>query len=150
VLQVQARDMFITDSTNANTDGSYAISQGASDVYLNYGAYNRNGYLVSLFKRKFKTGDLNRDTNISSGDNTFCFILGNNIAFTTFVQTQRICLDLKLKTSYYSNFRVQGTDNSTGVINFTKPPNNVVVLKSSQTNLLAYLLGTLLALIFIV
>jgi hypothetical protein len=130
VLSVQAQDMFLTDSTHAKIDDSYVINQGSTDVYLNYGAYDPSAYFVCLYKRKFQTGDVNRDIDVSSGNNTFCFILGNNIAYSSFSPSQRICLNLTLTTSYYSNFRIQNTTNSTGVINYTTPANNVVVIKA--------------------
>lgn len=62
--------------------------------------------MVGLYKRKFLTGDNNRDIDISAGENTFCFLLGDAFAFTDFTFEERICLNLNLATSYYSNFRV--------------------------------------------
>lgn len=142
--------MFITNSTYAARDGSYIVNQGANDVYLNYGAFDPTAYLVCLFKRKFQTGDINRDTDVVSGNNTFCFILGNNIAYSSFTQTQRVCLNLSLTTSYYSNFRVQNSSNSTGVINYTTPQNNVVVIKANENLIFFYLLGTLMMFMLII
>lgn len=62
--------------------------------------------MVAQYKRKFSTGDVNRDNVITAGNNTFCFILGDNLAFTTFVQIERVCLNFNLTTSYLSYFRI--------------------------------------------
>lgn len=43
-----------------------------------YGAFDSAAYFVASYKRKFATGDINRDTVITSGNNTFCFIYGNS------------------------------------------------------------------------
>lgn len=123
-------DMYITNSTFADQDLNYVQLQGGSDVYQNLGGAMDSGYTIALYKRKFRTGDNNRDKNVSAGSNNFCFILGSAWAYTNFTYSDRICLTLNIATSYYSNFRVSsssGTDQT--VINYVQPPNTVVVIK---------------------
>lgn len=62
--------------------------------------------MVALYKRKFRTGDNNRDKNITAGSNQFCFLLGSSWAYSNYIYNERICLNLTINTSYYSNFRV--------------------------------------------
>ena len=78
--------MYATDSSNALDDYDYVLNQGGGDVFENLGGVDESAYMISLLKRKFQTGDNNRDRNISAGANTFCFILGDAFAFTSFVQ----------------------------------------------------------------
>lgn len=122
--------MHITNNSFADQDINYVQLQGGNDVFQSLGGALDATYTIALYKRKFRTGDNNRDKNISSGANNFCFILGNAWAYTNFTYADRICLNLNLATSYYSNFRVSsssGTDQS--VINYVQPPNTVVVVK---------------------
>ena len=85
-VQVGTRDMYAETSTSAQEDKSYTVKQGGNDVVKVYGAYNETGYLVASFKRKFSTGDVNRDTIIENGESRYCFIYGNALAFDRFVQ----------------------------------------------------------------
>lgn len=71
-----------------------------------YGAYDETGYLVASFKRKFSTGDVNRDTILEGAESRYCFIYGNSLAYNEFVQPEKQCIDFTLKTNYLSNFRV--------------------------------------------
>lgn len=121
-------DMYIKNSSYATEDLNYAIDQGGTDVFENLGGAISGGYMVALYKRKFRTGDNNRDLNITAGANNFCFILGRTWAFTNFTYDDRICLSLTVNTSYYSNFRVSESS-ADEPINYVKPPNSVVVIK---------------------
>ncbi len=102
-------DMYIMNNSYALKDIDYVVNQGGTDVFQNLGGASDGEYMVSLFKRKFKTGDNNRDINITSGSNVYCFYLGSSWAYTNFTYDNRICLPLSLKTSYYSNFRVSSS-----------------------------------------
>lgn len=104
--------MYITNNSFADQDLTYVELQGGSDVYQSLGGALEGSYTVALYKRKFRTGDNNRDRNVSNGENNFCFILGNAWAYTNFSYADRICLRLNLATSYYSNFRVSTSSSS--------------------------------------
>jgi hypothetical protein len=91
-MELHVLDMYATDSSNAGEDLDYAENQGGSDVFENLGGVDESRYMIALLKRKFQTGDNNRDRNLTSGANTFCFILGDDFAFTSFVQAERVCL----------------------------------------------------------
>lgn len=139
-------DMYISNSSYAAEDLNYVDNQGGTDVFENLGGAISGGYMVALYKRKFKTGDNNRDINITAGDNFYCFILGRTWTFSTFIYEDRVCMNLTLTTSYYSNFRVSSgvVDNT---INYVTPPNTVVVIKWSASLILSFAL--ILGLIFI-
>ncbi len=96
-----------------------------------YGAYDETGYLVASFKRKFSTGDVNRDTILDSGESRYCFIYGNSLAYNNFVQPERQCLDFTLKSNYLSNFRVasKNAQSELTVIEYKKPNNTVSTKK---------------------
>lgn len=121
-------DMYIKNGTYATEDLNYVDLQGGTDVFENLGGAVSGEYTVALYKRKFRTGDNNRDINITAGANLYCFFLGRTWAFTTFTYDDRICMNLTLTTSYYSSFRVsQSTADTT--IDYVTPPNTVVVIK---------------------
>lgn len=61
--------MFIESPTFADLDSNYVDLQGADDVTKNLGGVNSDSYMVSLFKRKFSTGDTNRDSILASDAN---------------------------------------------------------------------------------
>ena len=80
-------DYYAVNSTSAARDISYVVNQGSQDLVTVLTAYNPASYFVGSFKRKFSTGDVNRDTDVqSSYENTYCFIYGDAQAFSTFVQ----------------------------------------------------------------
>ena len=135
--------MYATDSSNAMDDYDYVLNQGGNDVFENLGGVDESAYMIALLKRKFQTGDNNRDRNITAGANTFCFILGDNFVYTSFVQAERVCLQFNLTTSYYSNFRVSAEIDS-GIIEYVEPENTVVVVK--HENLLIFFIGSILLL----
>lgn len=126
--EVHITDMYATNSTYAVDDYDYPLNQGGDDITENMGGVDEAGYMIALYKRKFETGDNNRDRNITAGANEFCFILGDDFAYTTFTQSERVCLTLNLATSYYSNFRVS-EEADTGLIEYVDPPNTVIVIK---------------------
>lgn len=105
-------DMYITNSSYALQDINYVDNQGGTDVFQDLGGATDGGYMVALFKRKFNTGDNNRDINLTAGANVYCFYLGSSWAYTNFTYDNRICLPLTLQTSYYSNFRVASSSSS--------------------------------------
>lgn len=127
LFDVNALDMYLTNSTNAALDLDYPVRQGGTDVTKDLGGANPTEYMVSLFKRKLSTGDNNRDVNITAGDNTFCFFLGRTWAYTSFLYDERVCLPLTISTSYYSNFRVSSSTEQSSV-DFVAPPNTVIVI----------------------
>jgi hypothetical protein len=79
-----------------------------------YGAYDPAAYLVASYKRKWSTGDVNRDSVLTGSTSTYCFILGNGLAFNGFVQPSKACLDFTLKSNYLSNFRVASKNATSG------------------------------------
>ena len=85
-VQVATRDMWAETYRVAKGDKEYTVKQGGNDVVKVYGAYDETGYLVASFKRKFSTGDVNRDTILDSGESRYCFIYGNSLAYNGFVQ----------------------------------------------------------------
>ena len=60
-LKVHIHDSYITDSSLAKDDYDYVTLQGGNDIIRLSGALQSSSYLVSSYKRKFSTGDLNRD-----------------------------------------------------------------------------------------
>lgn len=66
-VQVGTRDMWAETYRVAKGDKEYTVRQGGYDVVKVYGAYDETGYLVASFKRKFSTGDINRDTILDTG-----------------------------------------------------------------------------------
>jgi hypothetical protein len=105
-LDLHISDNFITNSSFANFDSSYVINQGGDDITTIMTAYDPNLYVVASYKRKFSTGDINRDIVVNSGDNIFCLYYGNSLAFTTaFSYSDYTCLGFHLTTQYSTNFR---------------------------------------------
>lgn len=104
--------MWAETSISAKEDQSYTVNQGGNDVVKIYGAYDSSSYLIASYKRKWSTGDLNRDIILTGGQSRYCFIYGNSLSFLAFTQLEKACLDFSLKTNYLSNFRV-ATKNST-------------------------------------
>ena len=99
--------MYITDETTVKKDLDYVENQGGDDKIENLGALDQTQFMIAQFKHKFSTGDVNRDKIIESGENTFCFILGDNLEYNSFVVEERQCLDFSLTTPYSSLFRVK-------------------------------------------
>lgn len=61
-LKVHIHDYFIKNSTSAKNDYDYVDYQGGNDIIRLSGALQSSSYLVASYKRKFSTGDVNRDT----------------------------------------------------------------------------------------
>ena len=74
--------MYMKNSSYAADDYDYPTLQGGDDVTENLGGVNSTKYMVALYKRKLSTGDVNRDNEITSGENKFCFLLGDEWLFT--------------------------------------------------------------------
>lgn len=82
LFQTNIMDMYMVNSTFANQDVNFTVNQGSTDTFLNLGGASTSLYMVGLFKRKFVTGDINRDINVAAGSNTFCFFLGSSWAYS--------------------------------------------------------------------
>lgn len=126
-LDVHITDFYSVSSTSAASDLSYSTNQGSNDVYTVMTAYDASSYMVGSFKRKFSTGDLNRDIILSNGASTYCVTYGNNLAFLTFVQADAFCFNFTLQTQYSSYFR-QTSSTSVTVQTYTAPQNQVTVV----------------------
>ena len=86
-LNIHIDDYYAMNSSYAARDISYVTNQGSQDLVTVLTAYDASAYYVGSFKRKFSTGDVNRDSDVqSSYENTYCFIYGNSQAFTSFTQ----------------------------------------------------------------
>lgn len=57
----------MVSASSANADLLYTIGQGSNDVFKVLTAYDSSAYMVGSFKRKFSTGDTNRDDILSAG-----------------------------------------------------------------------------------
>ena len=90
-------------------------------------AYDSSNYMVGSFKRKYSTGDGNRDTILSEGPNTFCVIYGNALAFGSFAQLDKYCFNFKLQTQYSSNFR-QTSSTSVPLQTYVPPKTDVAIV----------------------
>jgi hypothetical protein len=130
-LDIHIDDYFIVNANSAKGDLEYTELQGNNDVVKIMSAYDSSKYLVGSFKRKFSTGDLNRDNILINEANTFCFIYGNSLAFTTFTQTSRMCFNFSLGAPYSFNFR-QTSTTAVNVQDYVPPSNNVAVVSSSS------------------
>lgn len=104
-LDIHISDYYSINSSFAGTDYSFTVNQGNNDISTVMTAYDPTGYMIGSFKRKLATGDINRDIDVPSGDNTFCVIYGTSLAFSTFSQTEQFCFNFNLVTEYSSNFR---------------------------------------------
>lgn len=98
-------DYYAVNSTYAAKDNSFGVNQGSQDVVKVLSAYNPVKYFVGSLKRKYSTGDLNRDQIVISSDNTYCFVYGDSLDFSMFTQIQTQCFNFTLTTQYVSNFR---------------------------------------------
>lgn len=116
--------------TSANSDLLYSVGQGSNDVVTVLTAYDSSSYFVGSLKRKYSTGDLNRDIILSSGENTYCVIYGNSAAFTTFTQVDKFCFNFSLTTQYSSIFR-QTSSTSVPVQSYVPPSSHVSVVSAS-------------------
>lgn len=65
-LDLHILDYYAVSSTFADKDDAFASQQGSQDVVLVLSAYDSTQYLVGSMKRKYETGDINRDSIISS------------------------------------------------------------------------------------
>ena len=63
-LDIHIDDYYVVNSSYAAKDDSYTPNQGSQDVVTVMTAYDSSSYLVGSYKRKFLTGDVNRDTDI--------------------------------------------------------------------------------------
>ena len=127
-LDIHIDDYYATSPTSAARDSTYSVNQGSQDVVTVLTAYDSSAYFVGSFKRKFSTGDTNRDFIVNSNDNQYCFIYGNALAFSTFAQNEQICFNFTLTTEYSSNFR-QSSSTSVNTQPYVAPSNTVVVIK---------------------
>ncbi len=73
---VKVYDLYSTGYTAPLNDTQYVANPGANDIIKVMGGFDASNYIVASFCRKYATGDLNRDTEISAGNNTFCFVAG--------------------------------------------------------------------------
>jgi len=69
--------MYAETSIFAKEDQLYVQKQGGKDIVKIYGAYDSTGYFVASYKRKWSTGDVNRDTILQGGESRYCFIYGD-------------------------------------------------------------------------
>ncbi len=104
-LDIHILDYYAVNASFADKDDSFVVSQGSQDVLTVLTAYDASQYFVGSFKRKYATGDLNRDSVVVNGANIYCFIFGDSLAFSTFTQVQTQCFNFTLTTEYSSNFR---------------------------------------------
>lgn len=126
VLDLNINDYYAVSATSAASDFSYVINQGNNDCETVLTAYDSSAYLVGSYKRKFFTGDTNRDIVLTNGPSTYCFIYGDGLVFTTFRQEEKVCFDFDLVTEYTSNFR-ESSSTSVNVQTYVAPPNTVTV-----------------------
>lgn len=146
-LDIHIQDYYAVNSTFAAKDDAFAIQQGSQDVVLVLSAYDASQYYVGSMKRKYATGDTNRDQIVSSNDNTYCFIYGNALAFSTFVQSETQCFNFTLTTQYTSNFR-ETSSTSVNVQTYQPPSSNVKVVTVGESYLfLALAIFSLLVLV---
>jgi hypothetical protein len=141
-LDIHIDDYYATSATSAARDSTYAVNQGSQDVVTVLTAYDSSAYFVGSFKRKFSTGDTNRDFVVVSDANEYCFIYGNALAFSSFVQNEKVCFNFTLTTQYSSNFR-QSSSTAVNTQPYVAPSNNVVVVKGEWWMLLAMAWGLL-------
>ena len=98
-LDIQIGDYYSVNTSFADKDNNFVLAQGSQDLVTVLTAYDASSYYVGTFKRKFETGDVNRDQIVTEGANTYCFIYGNALAFTTsFTQNQVVCFNFTLTT----------------------------------------------------
>jgi hypothetical protein len=97
-LDINIDDYYALSATSATADLSYVTNQGSNDIFTVLTAYDAASYMVGSFKRKFSTGDVNRDIILSNGPSTYCVIYGNNLVFTTFAQADQFCFNFTLQT----------------------------------------------------
>jgi hypothetical protein len=133
-LDIHINDYYAVSSSSAAKDNTYVVQQGSQDVVSVLTAYDATSYFVGSFKRKYSTGDTNRDQIITSNENTYCFIFGNSLAFSSFVQVETQCFPFTLTTEYSSNFR-ETSATSVNVQTYEQPPSNVKVITVSQRHL---------------
>jgi hypothetical protein len=138
VIQYQG-DVYIYDvysigSSVPLNDTDYTVNPGSYDLIKVNGGYSASAYLIASYSRKYVTGDLNRDTDLSAGNNTFCFVAGEAIIMTNnSYNTSLACIDFSLSECMTSTFRDPTQNNSNGVINYTQPTNVVDVILSKGT-----------------
>lgn len=86
--------------------------------------------MIGSFCRKYATGDINRDADLSAGNNTFCFVSGESLALnrSTSYHTSLACINFTLAPTTTATFRDPVKNNSNSVINYTTPTNNVQVV----------------------
>lgn len=140
ILDIHINDFYVVNSSYAQDDSNYVIGQGSSDVMSVLTAYDSSNYFVGSFKRKYSTGDVNRDTILSSGVSTYCVIYGTSLAFSTFTQSDQFCFTFTLTTEYTSFFR-ETSSTSVNLQTYVAPTSSVTVVSaSSQPHLIMLLL----------
>ena len=60
-LDIQIKDYYAVNASFSNADDKYVVGQGSQDLMTVLTAYDSSSYFVGSFKRKFLTGDVNRD-----------------------------------------------------------------------------------------
>ena len=65
---------------------------------------------------------------IINEENTFCFVLGDALAFASYTVAETACFTFNLGAPYNSNFR-ETSSTSMNVQNYVAPSNNVVVVQ---------------------
>ena len=143
-LDIHINDFYVVNSSYAQDDRNYVTGQGSTDVISVLTAYDSSNYLVGSFKRKYSTGDSNRDVVLSSGAATYCVIYGTSLAFSTFTQSDKYCFPFTLATEYTSFFR-ETSSTSVNLQTYVAPSSTVTVVTASEPYLL---LTLLLAVIF--
>lgn len=130
-LDIHINDFYVVNSSYALDDRNYVISQGSSDVLSVLTAYDSSNYFVGSFKRKYSTGDANRDVILSSGASTYCVIYGTSLAFSTFSQSDKFCFNFSLTTEYTSFFR-ETSSTSVNLQTYVAPQSSVTVVTASS------------------
>lgn len=97
--------MFMLSSTSSDLDTNFEEEHGSDDTFLTLGSASQS-WMLTMFKRKFITGDNNRDIQLNWGANTFCFLLGKERLYRTFEFTERVCLDITVENAVTSRFRI--------------------------------------------
>jgi hypothetical protein len=129
IKDVQIRDAWAIGHSAPLNDTEWNPNPGAYDIVKVNGGYDASTYMIASYCRKYSTGDLNRDSVLTAGNNTFCFVSGESTAMnrTTSSHTSLSCINFTLATTMTGTFRDPAKNNSQGVINYTSPTNNVQV-----------------------
>lgn len=130
-LDIHINDFYVVNASYALDDRNYVTGQGSNDVLSVLTAYDSSNYLVGSYKRKYSTGDSNRDVVLSSGASRYCVIYGTSLAFSTFTQSDKFCFDFTLTTEYTSYFR-ETSSTSVNLQTYVAPSSSVTVVSASS------------------